>query len=142
MYTIQTYTSLQCDFIRSHIRRVRVSLAVTGHLHCWQNGRDLLRATAVTWGSNGHRNESRSAQKVDHGEDISPAAPAGTRTRDLSIESGALTAPSSPSKRNAAPAGTRTRDLSIESGALTAPSSPSKRNTAPFCFLLHLVFQG
>ena len=39
----------------------------------WQNDRDLLRATAVTRGWNGYRNES--AQKVDPGEDNSPAAP-------------------------------------------------------------------
>ena len=45
----------------------------------------LLRATEVTRGWNGHRNES--AQKVDPGEEISPAVPAGTRTQDLSITS-------------------------------------------------------
>ena len=32
------------------IHKVHASLAVTCHLHFWQNGRDLLRATAVTWG--------------------------------------------------------------------------------------------
>ena len=34
--------------IQNHIRRVHVCLAVTCHLHFWQNDRDLLRATAVT----------------------------------------------------------------------------------------------
>ena len=34
-------------------------LAVTCHLHFWQNDRDLLRATAVTWGWNGYRNKSQ-----------------------------------------------------------------------------------
>ena len=58
------------------------------HLHFWQNDRDLLRATAVTRGWNGYWNES--AQKVDPGEENSPAAPAGIRTRDLSITSLAL----------------------------------------------------
>ena len=53
-----------------------------------KNDRDLLRDTAVTRGWNGHRNES--AQKVDPGEEISPAAPSGIRTRDLSIASPAL----------------------------------------------------
>ena len=43
---------------------VHACLAVTSHLHFWQNDRDLLRANAVMW--NGYRNES--AQKVDHVE--------------------------------------------------------------------------
>ena len=34
-------------------------LAVTGHLHFWQNDRDLLCATAVTRGWNGYRNKSQ-----------------------------------------------------------------------------------
>ena len=55
--------------------QVYVSLAVTCHLHFWQNDRDLLRATAITRGWNGYRNNS---QKVDPGEENSPAAPAGT----------------------------------------------------------------
>ena len=65
-------------------------LAVFCHLHFWQNDRDLLRATAVTRGSNEYRNKPESAQKVDLGEEHSPAAHARTRTRDLSISSPAL----------------------------------------------------
>ena len=38
--------------MQSHIRKVYASLAVTCHLHLWQNDRDLLRATAVTRGGN------------------------------------------------------------------------------------------
>ena len=34
-------------------------LAVTCHLHFWQNDRDFLRATAVTRGWNGYRNNSQ-----------------------------------------------------------------------------------
>ena len=34
----------------NHIGRVYVCLAVTYHLHLWQNDRDLLRATAVARG--------------------------------------------------------------------------------------------
>ena len=37
LYTIQPCTSLQCHFIQSHIDRVHVCLAVTCHLHFWQN---------------------------------------------------------------------------------------------------------
>ena len=44
------YNSLQCHAIQSHKNRVHVCLAVTCHLHFWQNDRELLRATAVTWG--------------------------------------------------------------------------------------------
>ena len=50
----------------------------------WQNGRNLLRAAAVTRGWNGYRNKSRSAQKVDSGEENFLTVPAWTRTRDLS----------------------------------------------------------
>ena len=46
----------------------------------------FLHATAVTRGWNGYQNKE-SAQKVDPGEGNSPAAPAGIRTRDLSITS-------------------------------------------------------
>ena len=59
VYTIQPCTSLQCHFIQSHIGRVYVCLAVTRHLHFWQNDRALLRATAVTRGLNGYRNKSQ-----------------------------------------------------------------------------------
>ena len=41
------------------IRKVYVCLAVTCHLHFWQNDRDFLRATAVTRGWNGYRNKSQ-----------------------------------------------------------------------------------
>ena len=75
--------------MQSHIRKVYACLAVACHLHFWQNDRDLLRATAVTRGWNGYQNKE-SAHKVDPGEENSPAAPAGIRTRDLSITSPAL----------------------------------------------------
>ena len=71
------------------MRKVYACLAVTCHLHFWQNDRDLSRAAAVTRGWNGYRNK-KSAQIVDPGEENSPAAPAGTRTRDVSVTSPAL----------------------------------------------------
>ena len=74
--------------MQSHIRMVHACLAVTCHLHFWHNERDLLRATAVT--RDGTDTEKESAQKADPGEENSPAAPAGIRTRDLSIMSPAL----------------------------------------------------
>ena len=48
-----------CHFMQNHIRKVYACLAVTCHLHFWQNDRDLLRATAVTRGWNGYRNKSQ-----------------------------------------------------------------------------------
>ena len=53
-------------FTQSLTRRVHACLAVTCHLLFSQNDRDLLRATGVTRGWNGHRNKS--AHKADPGE--------------------------------------------------------------------------
>ena len=83
------YNHVPCHFMQSHIRKVYACLAVTCHLHFWQNDRDLLPATAVTRGWNRYRNTSQH-RKIDPGEENSPAAPAGIRTRDLSITSPAL----------------------------------------------------
>ena len=68
--------------------RVYRHLGVTCHLHFWQNDCALLRATSVTRGWNEHRKES--AHKVNSGEENFPPAPAGIRTRNLSIASPAL----------------------------------------------------
>ena len=56
VYTIQ---HVPCHFTQSHIRKVHACLAVTCHLHFWQNDRDLLRATAVTRGWNGYWNKGQ-----------------------------------------------------------------------------------
>ena len=53
------YTIQPCHFMQSHIRKVCVCLAVTCHLHFWQNDWGLSRATVVTWGWNGYRNKSQ-----------------------------------------------------------------------------------
>ena len=50
--------------MQSHIRKVHACLAITCHLHFWQNDWDLLRAAGVTRGWNGYD----SVQKVDPGE--------------------------------------------------------------------------
>ena len=39
------YNHAPCHFMQSHIRKVYACLAVTCHLHFWQNDRDLLRAS-------------------------------------------------------------------------------------------------
>ena len=52
-------TNAEARFTKSHIRKVYACLAVTCHLHFWQNDRDFLRATVVTRGWNGYRNKSQ-----------------------------------------------------------------------------------
>ena len=52
-------TNAEARFNKIHIRKVYACLAVTCHLHFWQNDRDFLRATVVTRGWNGHRNKSQ-----------------------------------------------------------------------------------
>ena len=53
------YNHAPCHFMQSNIRKLYACLAVTCHLHFWQNDRDLLRATAVTRGWNRYRNKSQ-----------------------------------------------------------------------------------
>ena len=48
------YNHAARHFMQSHIRTVYVCLAVTCHLHFWQNDRDLLHAAVVTRGWNGY----------------------------------------------------------------------------------------
>ena len=45
--TIQPRT-MPRHFMQNHIRRLHACLAVTCHLHFWQNDRELLRATVMT----------------------------------------------------------------------------------------------
>ena len=52
-------TNAEARFNKSHIRKVYACLAVTCHLHFWQNDRDFLRATVVTQGWNRYRNKSQ-----------------------------------------------------------------------------------
>ena len=83
------YNHAPCHFMQSHIRKVYACLAVTCHLHFWQNDRDLLRATAVTRGWKGYWNKNQH-RKLPPGEENYPAAPAGIRTCNLSITNPAL----------------------------------------------------
>ena len=52
-------TNAEARFNKIHIRKVYACLAVTCHLHFWQNDRDFLRATVVTRGWNRYRNKSQ-----------------------------------------------------------------------------------
>ena len=71
---------------------VHACLTVTCYLHFWQNDQDLLGLTACTITGVERMPKLEPAQKVDPGEETSPAAPARTRTSqsDLSITSPAL----------------------------------------------------
>ena len=53
------YNHAPCHFMQSHIRKAHACLAVTCHLHFWQNDLDLLSANAVTRGWNEYRNKSQ-----------------------------------------------------------------------------------
>ena len=82
VYTIQPSTmSLHAK------RKVYACLAVTCHLHFWQNDRDLLRTTAVTRGWHEYRNKSQ--HRVDLEKKTLP--------RPFNHESDALTTELSPS---------------------------------------------
>ena len=58
-YQGQVVTNTEARFNKIHIRKVYACLAVTCHLHFWQNDWDFLRATVVTRGWNGYRNKSQ-----------------------------------------------------------------------------------
>ena len=53
------YNHALCHFMQSHIHKMYACLAVTCHLHFWQNDRDVLHATVVTRGWNRYRNKSQ-----------------------------------------------------------------------------------
>ena len=61
------YNHAPCHFMQSHIR----ILAVTCHLHCWQND-GLLHATVVTRGWNGYRSKSKHRKLIPEKEILPP----------------------------------------------------------------------
>ena len=63
---------------------MHVCLAVTCHLHFWQNDQEILLATAVLNTGVERMLKSESAQKVDPEEENDPAT---LQTQDLSITS-------------------------------------------------------
>ena len=89
------YNHAPCHFIQSHIRKVYACLAVTCHLHFWQNDRDLLRATAVTRG--GTDTEIRdSTESWPWRRKLSRHSSRDSNPRPFNHESGALTIELSP----------------------------------------------
>ena len=94
------YNHAPCHFMQSNTRKVHACLAVTCHLHFRQNDRDLLRATVVTRGRNGYRNNSQH-RKLTLEKKILPALlqrfePATFQSGVGRHESGALTTELSP----------------------------------------------
>ena len=60
-------------------------LAVTCHLHFWQNDLDLVRATAVTRGWNGYRDKSQRRKLILEKEILPLLLLTGTQTNGLSL---------------------------------------------------------
>ena len=89
------YNHAPCHFMQRHIRKVYACLAVTCHLHFWQNDRDLLRATAVTRGWNGYLNKSQHRKSTLEKKILSPLS-RDSNPRPFNHESGALTTELSP----------------------------------------------
>ena len=93
-------TNAEARFNKSHIRKVYACLAVTCHLHFWQNDRDFLRATVVTRGWNRYRNKSQH-RKSTLEKKILPLFQQGFEPTTFNHESGALTTELSPPPSNA-----------------------------------------
>ena len=92
------YNHASCHFMQSHIRKVYACLAVTCHLHFWQNDRDLLRPTVVTRGWNGYRNKSQHRKSTMEKKirKFSRRSSRDSNPRPFNHESGALTTELSP----------------------------------------------
>ena len=88
-------TNAEARFNKIHIRKVYACLAVTCHLHFWQNDRDFLRATVVTRGWNGYRNKSQH-RKSTLEKKFSRRSSRDSNPRPFNHESGALTTELSP----------------------------------------------
>ena len=91
------YNHAPCHFMQSHIHKVYPCLAVTYHLHFWQNDRDLLRATVVKRGWNGTDTEIRvSTESRPWRRKFSRRSCRDSNPRPFNHESGALTTELSP----------------------------------------------
>ena len=92
-------TNAEARFNKIHIRKVYACLAVTCHLHFWQNDRDFLRATVVTRGWNGYRNKSQHRKSTLEKKILPPFQQGfepATFHYSFNHESGALTTELSP----------------------------------------------
>ena len=95
-------TNAEARFNKSHIRKVYACLAVTCHLHFWQNDRDFLRATVVTRG--GTDTEIRvSTESRPWRRKFSRRSSRDSNARPFNHESGALTTELSPPPKGKGP---------------------------------------
>ena len=88
-------TNAEARFNKIHIRKVYAFLAVTCHLHFWQNDRDFLRATVVTRRWNGYPNKSQHKSRPWRRK-FSRRSSRDSNPRPFNHESGALTTELSP----------------------------------------------
>ena len=89
-------TNAEARFNKSHIRKVYACLAVTCHLHIWQNDQDLIRATAVTRGQNGYQNKSQHRKSTLEKKIFSRGSCRDLNLQPFSHKSSALTTELSP----------------------------------------------
>ena len=109
------YNHAPCHFTQSHIRKVYTCLAVTCHLHFWQNDRGLLRATAVTRGWKGYRNNSQH-RKLTLEKKISRRSCRNSNPRPFDHESRALTTELSPPPQRSCPVAAYTYRAHVRPG--------------------------
>ena len=103
------YNHVPCYFRQSHICKMYVGLAVTGHLHFWQNDQDLLCATVVTWGWNGYRNKSQHRKSTLEKKILLPLLQG---FKPATFQSGALTTELCPVSLTESPQDSQTQVIS------------------------------
>ena len=89
-------TNAEARFNKIHIRKVYACLAVTCHLHFWQNDRDFLLATVVTRGGGTDTEIRVSTESRPWRRKFSRRSSRDSNPRPFNHESGALTTELSP----------------------------------------------
>ena len=110
-------------------------LGVLCHLHFWQNDRGLFTCHCGNTGV--ERTPNESAHKVDSGEENSLAAPAGDRTRNLSIMGPAFLPTSYPGSNSI----DKCKCISIQ-GNGKALKSCSFQESVAVCLLRHATLEN
>ena len=82
--------------LKLHVGCIHVCLAVTCHLHLWQNDWDILRATAVTWWWNRHENKSQHRKLTPKNKNLTAAPDGNLNLQPFDRETSALTTEISP----------------------------------------------
>ena len=82
--------------LKPHVGCICVCLAVTCHLHLWQNDWDVLHATAVTWWWNRQENKSQHWKLTLNNKNLTAAPDGDLNLQPFDRESSALTTELSP----------------------------------------------